>query len=121
MSDTEPRIRPPADLEREVLDRLKGKIFPTKARALLFAGALGFHLKRPEPIESFGEGIRLEYFEDDAKIIDVIAMAAKSDLGLLRADRRREAFEIFEQYAHGGLLHIKETCFTGERTVFEGL
>jgi hypothetical protein len=59
MSDTEPRVRPPDDLEKDVLDPLK-KIFGTKARALLFAGVLGHHFNLKKKIENFGEGIRLE-------------------------------------------------------------
>lgn len=119
MSENEPRVRPPHDLEVEILDPLK-KIFGTKARALLFAGVLGFHLGARKELTSYGEGIRLDYFDEDAKMIDIIAVAAKRDLGLLRDERRREAIEIFEEFAHGGLLHIREVCFTGHRSLLDG-
>lgn len=120
MSDIEPRVRPPADLEKDVLDPLK-KIFGTKARALLFAGVLGHHIGTKKEIENYGEGIRLEYFDEDVKIIDLIAVAGKNDLTMLREDRRREAIQEFEEYAHTGLLRIKEACFSGQRTILEGI
>jgi hypothetical protein len=40
---------------------------------------------------------------------------------MLREDRRREAIQEFEEYAHGGLQRIRETCFSGQRSVLEGL
>src|SRR5690349_19139797 len=84
----DPRVRPPADLEREVIDRIAGpsardRIFPTKAKAVLFAGVLGYQLGKPEPVESYGEGIRLEYFEEDVKLIDIIAIAHTGDLTVI--------------------------------------
>lgn len=124
-SDKGPRVRPPADLEREVAAKLKRDgYFETKASAVLFAAAVGFHHGRREPLTTPGEGIRLEYFGEDVKFIDMVAAAdPQNDLGLriLLRENYRQRTEIFEEYAHGGLLLIQERCFKGQMDILEGL
>ena len=122
------RVRPPAQLEKNVLDRIAGpnatdKIFSTKAKGVLFAGVLGFSLGKShrKPIDAYGEGIRVEYFEEDVKIIDMIAIADSEDLNIIADAKYRDAVQIFEEYVHGGLVRIQEVCFSGERPPIEGL
>ena len=97
------------------------KIFPTKAKAVLFAGVLGYHLGKTNDVESFGEGIRLEYFDEDVKMIDIIAIAAKEELAVVSDERRKELIETFELYVKTGLEHIRDICFSGQRTPLEGM
>jgi len=119
---TEPRIRPPAALEESVLDPLKDLgFFPSKAHAMMFAGCLGFYLSKKSTPGSFGEGIKRDYFDEEARVIDLIAVAAQRRLDAISDDNRKVAQEIFEQYASAGLEAINEACFSGRRTPLEGL
>jgi dnd system-associated protein 4 len=121
------RIRPPAELEESVLDRLKNDgIFETKQKGMMFAGALGEYLGGPkENSESDrpGEGIRMEYFErarDDA-FIDAMAVARRGDLHILAADSAEERIEIFERNAAIGLAEMKRVCYDGGDRPLEGI
>ncbi len=102
------RIRPPKELE-SVLDLLKDKgVFATKQKGMMFAASLGFAVESYLPLESTGEGIRLEYFAnvDDAGFVDALAVAHSKTLEILEEEKAEERFEIFEAYAHGGLKRI---------------
>lgn len=112
------RIAPPRDFEA-VLERLcedgptGDGIFGTKQKALMFAAALGFHLKRRMPIERKGQGIRFDVFQRDVDdpFIDILAVCEVGDLHVLAPDRIEERITIFEEYAHGGIVELQRVCF----------
>lgn len=118
------RVRPPADLERFVVDPLhEAGLFPTKARALTFAGLLGFSVGSPKALGRAGEGIRVEYFASagDDQLIDAVAVAATGDLSVMREDSDKIRIELFEQYIVAGLELMREECFGPGRTMLSGL
>lgn len=117
------RIRPPKELEKEVLDRLKeDKVFDTKQKGMMFAAAVGFCLYRKEvdstEVEPKGEGIRLDYFDsvDDTCFIDALAVVTKADLSVLATERQPERIDLFERYAMLGLQELKKVCYDDRPT-----
>ena len=106
------RVRPPAELEW-VLDLLKEQgVFATKQKGMMFAGALGYRLQRletPAPLESTGEGIRLEYFQKprDDGFLDALAVAQNRSLRVLEETALESRLELFETYAEMGLKRIE--------------
>ena len=122
------RIRPPRGLEL-ILDSLKDDgFFETKQKALMFAAAVGYAIERKKnglglPLETYGEGIRLEYFENprDARFIDLVAIAVKTDLQVLGESLQPWRIEQFERFSHSGLVEIKQLCYTGSQNPMLGL
>lgn len=106
------RVAPPRDLEG-LLDELTEQplgLFETKQKALMFASALGKRLGRRTPVDRRGVGIRVDIFENahDDGFLNALAVAESGDLRLLGEDRVEERIRIFEEYAHTGLLHIRD-------------
>lgn len=122
------RIRPPKELE-SVLDSLKNDgFFETKQKALMFAAAVGYAFERKknglgQPLDSYGEGIRIEYFEKprDDRYIDLVAVAAASDLQVLADNVQSNRIEQFERFANTGLMELKKLCYTGTQDPMLGL
>lgn len=119
------RIRPPKELEF-VLDRLKEDgIIQTKQKGMMLAAAIGYAAgeKGGRELDSAGEGIRIEYFERpvDDSYIDALAVADTGDLRVLGPERIEERIEIFERYAHVGLVKIKEACYDRSREPLDAL
>ncbi len=122
------RVRPPRDLEW-VLDRLKDDgFFETKQKAIMFAASLGYSLRRASgnrglPLETYGEGIRMEYFERqlDDRFVELMAVADRGALEVLSEEKRGEAVESFEGYAHAGLVEIRDQCFADGKDPMIGL
>lgn len=112
------RIRPPRDLEKSVLDRMKEDgITETKQKGMMLAAAIGFALDGPDggqEVDTFGEGIRLEYFERavDDEFIGALAVAHENDLTVLSPKHQDRRTEIFERYASVGLRRLKEVFET---------
>jgi len=112
------RIRPPREFEN-VLDRLKDDegIFETKQKAIMFAAAVGYALYKETisttNVDSFGEGIRLEYFRSpqDDGFIDALAVAHAGDLNILDPERQEERLELFERCSLLGLREMQKQCF----------
>jgi dnd system-associated protein 4 len=111
------RVRPPQELE-PVLDQLKADgVFETKQKGMMFAAALGYHLRGADvsdvEIDPFGEGIRLDYFKtpDDDGFIDALAVTAANDLNAVHPDEQSERVETFEKYALVGLREMKRACY----------
>jgi len=112
------RIRPPKGLEN-VLDQLKDEagIFETKQKGLMFAAAIGFALHRDKiestSLDSFGEGIRLQYFssQQDEGFIDAIAVAHEGKLEILDPEKQPARIELFERCALLGLEEMQKHCF----------
>lgn len=112
------RIRPPRELEH-VLDKLKDDfgIFETKQKGLMFAAGVGYALHRDRladtTIDSYGEGIRMQYFaapQDDG-FIDAIAVDNAGELNVLEPERQPERVELFERCALLGLQEMQKYCF----------
>ena len=103
------RIRPPKDLE-EVLDRLKDddRIFETKQKGMMFVAALGYSLFKDKvdssEIESYGEGIKMMYFQkpQDEGFIDALSVAKSTDLKSLDPEMQEERVDLFERCAFLG-------------------
>jgi dnd system-associated protein 4 len=119
------RIRPPKELEF-VLDRLKEDgIIQTKQKGMMLAAAVGYGSggKGGLEIEAPGEGIRMEYFERpvDDSYVDALAVAATGDLKVLAPDRIEERIDIFERYAHAGLIKIRDACYVNSREPLDAL
>ena len=122
------RIRPPKELE-SVLDFLKdGGFFETKQKALMFAAAVGYAIERKKnrlgkSLDSYGEGIRIDYFERprDDRFIDLMAVAVEDDLQVLADNSQPSRVEQFEKFAHAGLIEIKNLCYTGTQDPMIGL
>lgn len=94
------RVRPPQQYE-ELIDRLVGEqdgVFKTKAKALLFAAAIGY-VKHPQEADN-----------DHA-----LAVAAHDNLDVLAADRQPDRVALFEQYAYLGLSHLQQACYGDPR------
>lgn len=112
------RIRPPKELE-QVLDQLKEEagIFETKQKGLMFAASIGYALHREKlettKLDSFGEGIRLQYFssQQDDGFIDAIAVAYADELKILDPEKQSERVELFERCALLGLQEMQKHCF----------
>ena len=118
----EPRIRPPADLEDQVLGPLKDAgFFESKAHALLFAASLGMFLEKSARPKSYGEGIKREYFDEEVRVIDLISIAALGRLDAIAEDNLEAAQDAFEAHACAGLEAIRDACFSGKRPPLEGL
>ena len=136
-----PRIRPPAILEKSVIEPLITRgvagvppCFQTKYQVMTFAATLGVRIGKETPMEKAGEGIRYEYFLNDGHdlAIDIIALEAcgseseESDevrLSRIEAKQLKRRVERFERFAHTGLLAIEQECFggAGARSLIEGL
>ena len=112
------RIRPPKELET-VLDRLKDddKIFETKQKGMMFAAALGYALFKDKigssEIESYGEGIKMMYFQkpQDEGFIDALSVARSNDLKVLSPENQDERIELFEHCAFLGLKEMQKHCY----------
>ena len=123
------RIYPPKNAEG-ILERLTTigpgipvQIFSTKQKAMMYAAALGYFRNERTKLESRGEGIRYDIFEKalDDSFIDALAIAEKDDLEILSDERESERAEIFEEYAHTGLLEMEKLCFKKEGDPLENL
>jgi len=112
------RIRPPKDLEA-VLDRLKDddRIFETKQKGMMFAAALGYALFKDRiessEVESYGEGIKIMYFQkpQDEGFIDALSVAKSTDLKVLDPENQEERFDLFERCALLGLKEMQKHCY----------
>jgi dnd system-associated protein 4 len=78
-------------------------VFPTFRGILLFAAAVGCHVKRRVPFNSSGEPIRYERLKESAFSETLINMIAASEVAddpeILDSTRVGERVRIFEEYA----------------------
>jgi dnd system-associated protein 4 len=104
------RLRPPAALESTLETLTDERNFETRQSALTFAAALGFYLKKNEPIQKGGEGIRWQVFErsQDAAFIYSLALAERDTIDVLRAENEEDLATIFEEYAAAGLRYLQD-------------
>ncbi len=110
------RIRPPKELE-PLLDKLKEEfhIFETKQKGVMFAAGIGYALHKEKvsgvEVESFGEGIRMQYFESDDGFLEAIAVDHAGELEVLASKNQPDRIELFERCMLLGLQEIKKHCF----------
>ena len=120
MADRAPNINR-SKLHEDIVQRLSAqnvpgsdrKLFPTIRELLCFAALLGFSEKRRVPLDrSAGvEDISYQQFERDPGAEDLlwtIAVAETQDTEVLREGEEARCAEIFEEYANGGLVLIKD-------------
>ena len=107
------RIRPPRKFNGvlNVLTVEQG-VFATKQKALMFASALGRKSERLNtigPLESPGEGIRLELFESvgDDGFVQALAVEHDKSFKVLDEDAAESRSGVFEVYAEKGLEKIE--------------
>lgn len=111
----ERRIYPPGE-HAEFLDTLVRSddgappLFKSKAKALLFAAALGRHLDRYSKPDSKGVGIRFDIFENaerDDALFAVLAIEHLDSLGVLAPEEVETRAALFESYAREGLAELE--------------
>jgi len=84
---------------------------------LVFATVLGYYKKSRIPFtKAGGENIKENYFEDDMKILNIIAILENKDIDILLNEKKEEKYKIIEEYAHGGIKYLVDNIFTGEIT-----
>jgi dnd system-associated protein 4 len=115
----ERRIAPPGSPELiALLDKLTSApsgsrgtegIFRSKQKVLMFAAGLGVKLGQRKEIQKRGEAIRYSIFEGavDETFINAVAIAETGDLKILSDERAEERIQIFEEYAHAGLIELQ--------------
>lgn len=86
-----------------------GSPFNTMKDVFVFSACMGFVNKQREPLkagkETFGPGV---FSKDDEAIMNVIAIADKNDINVLRAEHEEERQTIVEEYANGGIALLKK-------------
>ena len=110
---TERRVHPPREHDKNgVLEAITDELglFGTRQKAMMFAAGLGYQLKRREPVAEWSSNaIRYDIFQRavDDGFIDALAVAETKDLNVLAENRLGERIQIFEEYAHAGLIEIQ--------------
>jgi dnd system-associated protein 4 len=106
------RVRRPQQYEALMQELRDEAAFPTFRDILLFAVAVGCHVKRRVPFSSSGEPIRYETLKEPLFSETLINMIAASEVAddpeILDSTRAGERVRIFEEYANGGLEYIQE-------------
>ena len=106
------RVRRPHQHEALLIELRDDAAFATFRDILLFAAAVGAHVKRRVPFTSSGEPIRYETLKEPAFSETLINMIAASEIAgdpeILDSTRASERVRIFEEYANGGLEYIQE-------------
>jgi dnd system-associated protein 4 len=112
MSSGDIRVRRPQQYEALMQELREEAAFATFRDILLFAAAVGAHVKRRVPFTGSGEPIRYETLKEPAFAETLINMIAASEVGddpeILDSARAGERVRIFEEYANGGLEYIQE-------------
>jgi len=108
----------------EILNAFREKkIFSAYKDALLFAACLGFNRKKRVQFSKTSEMVHLVNFRDEynESIINILAVAEKSDLFLMNKNNEEEKIRIFEEYACGGLEIIKSEVWETNSDLGKGL
>jgi dnd system-associated protein 4 len=98
-----------AKAHRDLLERLcegAGNPFNHYYEALVFCAALGFARGAREPVTDSDEPIRWEQFvgiDGAQELVSMLAAATVDDADILSDASEERCYEIFEEYANGGL------------------
>lgn len=119
------RVRRPQQHEALMIELRDEAAFATFRDILLFAAAVGAHVKRRVAFTSSGEPIRYETLKEPMFSETLINMIAASepahdpetgqdthDPEIMDVTRTSERVRIFEEYANGGLEYIQEQVNT---------
>ncbi len=103
-------------VQRLAVQKLPGTdrtLFPTIRELLCFAALLGYSEKRRVPLEREKgvEDISYQQFErgDADDLIYLIALADTKDPEILKDGEENRCAKIFEEYANGGLMIIRDS------------
>ena len=106
------RVRRPQQHEALMIELRGEAAFATFRDVLLFAAAVGAHMKRRQPFTASGEPIRYETLKEPMFSETLINMIAANeppnDPEIMDASRTSERLRILEEYANGGLEYIQE-------------
>jgi dnd system-associated protein 4 len=106
------RVRRPQQYEALLIELRDEAAFATFRDILLFAAAVGAHVKRRVGFTSSGEPIRFETLKEPVFSETLINMVAASEIAddpeIMDVTRTGERVRIFEEYANGGLEYIQE-------------
>lgn len=106
------RIRPPKEFDKLIDKLIDGGLFEMKQATMMFAAALGKRFTGRKPLGTPGEGIRWHIFEKggDEAFVNSLALAEKEDINVLDPDAAEgeDVQTIFEEYATGGFLYLKQ-------------
>lgn len=106
------RVRRPQQHEALLIELRDEAAFATFRDILLFAAAVGAHVKRRVAFTSSGEPVRYETLREPMFSETLINMIAASELAddpeIMDVTRTGERVRIFEEYANGGLEYIQE-------------
>lgn len=111
-STSDARIRRPLQHEALLRELHSEAAFPYMRDSLLFAAAVGAHVKRRTPFKESAEPIRYDTLTEPAFAGALVNMIATNELPedpeILDSSRLPERLEIFSEYANGGLDYIQE-------------
>jgi dnd system-associated protein 4 len=106
------RVRRPQQHEALLIELRDEAAFATFRDILLFAAAVGAHMKRRVGFSGSGEPIRFETLKEPMFSETLINMIAASEIAddpeIMDVTRTGERVRIFEEYANGGLEYIQE-------------
>ena|SRR5579875_2237479 len=106
------RVRRPQHYEALLQELRDEAAFPTFRDILLFAAAVGAHVKRRVSFTGSGERIRYETLKEPPFSETLINMIAADEIAdapeILDRTKAEARVEIFEEYANGGLEYIQE-------------
>lgn len=106
------RVRRPQQYEALMQELKDEAAFATFRDILLFAAAVGAHVKRRVPFGGTSEPIRYETLKEPMFSETLINMIAANEVHddpeILDSPRASERVKIFEEYACGGLEYIQE-------------
>lgn len=94
----------------------EAKIFSTLKDIFMLSLVIGFRNKTRLPFsKSGGDAIKGHIFsEEDANIMDIIAIETYKDLNILLSENQEEKYKMIEEFAHGGIKYIVENVFIGD-------
>jgi dnd system-associated protein 4 len=106
------RVRRPQQYEALMLELRDEAAFATFRDILLFAAAVGAHVKRRISFSKTGDPIRYETLKEPMFSETLISMIAANEVAddpeIMDTARASERVRIFEEYANGGLEYIQE-------------
>jgi dnd system-associated protein 4 len=109
------RVRRPQQYEALMLELRQEAAFATFRDILLFAAAVGAHIRRQVSFTSSGEPIRYETLKEpmfSETLVNMIAASEIDDPEIMDSTRLGERIRMFEEYANGGLEYIQEQVNT---------
>lgn len=96
---------------------VKDHFFETHRDIYEIAILIGFISGEKKTIDKIGgEGIKEHLFDNDMRMLDIVAVLAKDDVNILLNENKEEKYKLFEEYANCGMQELINGVFTGEHT-----